>query len=304
MYTDDELCEIMQGWYQWLAQVRHYSAHTLSAYTQDMTHFFAFLSQHMGRRLSLEQLQALDAVDVRAWLASRNGEFKASSTARALSTVKSFYRYLEKRHHVHKAAIFHVRGPKRKPAVPKALSCADTRDALEQAKIQHCEHWQNMRDSALLLLVYGCGLRISEALALDYDVYPLAESLRIVGKGNKQRMVPVLPVVRAAMTAYILACPLVFTQASPLFVGVRGKRLDPAVFQRQVRKIRHALGLPESVTPHAFRHSFATHLLAGGGDLREIQELLGHSHLVTTQRYTHVDAQRLLGAYNAAHPRA
>jgi integrase/recombinase XerC len=155
-----------------------------------------------------------------------------------------------------------------------------------------------------LVLIYGCGLRISEALSLSYKDIPTGDSLTIIGKGNKQRMVPVLPVVKEAINAYVAECPHPFTPSSPLFFGKRGKALDPAIFQLQLRKLRHQLGLPETTTPHAFRHSFATHLLSAGGDLRSIQELLGHASLSTTQRYTHVDKERLMKAYTTAHPRA
>jgi integrase/recombinase XerC len=169
---------------------------------------------------------------------------------------------------------------------------------------QHTQPWLNARDAALLVLIYGCGLRIGEALSLRYKDAPKGDSLSIIGKGNKQRHVPVLPVVRAALEEYIKQCPHLFTADAPLFLGSRGGPLNPALFQKQVRVVRERLGLPETTTPHAFRHSFATHLLSAGGDLRSIQELLGHASLSTTQRYTHVDKERLLKAYESAHPRA
>lgn len=294
----------MRQWLAYLREVRRYSEHTLTAYELDLRHFLLFLSGHAGAGVRLEQLQRLEAKDFRAWLASRMGDFEASSTARALSTVKHFFRYLEKQDVLANAAIFHIRGPKLKKSVPKALGEQQARDAIEGVGAQHMEEWVNLRDVALLVLVYGCGLRISEALSLRYGDVPLSEVLAITGKGKKQRMVPVLPMVREAIDAYVAACPYPFSQEMPLFVGARGKKLDPAIFQLQLRKVRAQLALPETTTPHAFRHSFATHLLSSGGDLRSIQELLGHESLSTTQRYTQVDKARLMAAYKGAHPRA
>jgi len=284
--------------------VRRSSSHTAVSYAADMRQFLEFISRHKGGRVSVATLAGLELRDIRAWLAGRAGQFQPASTARALSTVKNLYRYLEKRGQVANAAIFHIRGPKLKKALPRALAVGQARQALEGAAAQHDDDWLNKRDLALLTLIYGCGLRIGEALSLTYKDRPCGDSLSITGKGNKQRQVPVLPQVREAVAAYVAACPYPFTAHAPLFLGKRGKALDPAIFQAQLRKIRAALNLPESTTPHAFRHSFATHLLSAGGDLRSIQELLGHASLSTTQRYTHVDKERLLQAYSNAHPRA
>jgi len=291
-------------WEEWMRHVRRASEHTVVSYRNDMAHFCAFLSNHLGARVNFDHLRALENKDIRAWLASRHGEFEASSTARALSTVKSFFRYLEKQERIENSAIFHIRGPKLKKALPKALGEEQATQALATIGTQHDEDWVNKRDLALLVLIYGCGLRISEALSLNYKDTPKGDSLSIIGKGNKQRMVPVLPLVREAIGEYVNACPYPFTDGSPLFLGKRGKALDPAIFQLQLRKLRTLINLPESTTPHAFRHSFATHLLSAGGDLRSIQELLGHASLSTTQRYTHVDKERLMKAYKDAHPRA
>lgn len=292
------------AWVEWMRHVRRASEHTIISYQNDMAHFCAFLSQHLGGRVSFDHLRGLEAKDIRAWLASRSGEFESSSTARALSTVKSFFRYLEKQERMENAAIFHIRGPKLKKSLPKALAEEQAGQALAAIGQQHEEEWVNKRDLALLVLIYGCGLRISEALSLTYKDIPRGDSLSIIGKGNKQRMVPVLPMVREAIGDYVSSCPYPFTANAPLFLGKRGKALDPAIFQLQLRKVRAQLNLPESTTPHAFRHSFATHLLSAGGDLRSIQELLGHASLSTTQRYTHVDKERLMNAYKNAHPRA
>lgn len=294
----------LTAWEEWLRHNKRASDHTIISYQNDIRHFCAFMSGHLGGRVDVKNLRDLEAKDIRAWLASRTGEYEPSSTARALSTVKSFYRYLEKRDAVKNAAIFHIRGPKLKKLLPRALAEQQAGEALNIIGTQHEEEWVNKRDLALLVLIYGCGLRISEALSLTVKDVPAGDTLSIIGKGNKQRQVPVLPVVKDAIVEYVASCPYPLTPSSPLFLGKRGKGLDPAIFQLQLRKLRAALGLPESTTPHAFRHSFATHLLSAGGDLRSIQELLGHASLSTTQRYTHVDKDRLLGAYTKAHPRA
>ncbi len=299
-----DLSKITSEWEEWLTDIKRASNHTVVSYQNDLGHFFSFLSHHLGGKINLAHLSALQAKDIRAWLASRMGEFEASSNARALSTVKSFFRYLEKQGQVENAAIFHIRSPKIKKALPKALVEEQAAQALQMVGEMSAEEWINKRDLALLTLIYGCGLRISEALSITYKEIPKGDSLTIIGKGNKQRMVPVLPVIKAAIEDYVAACPYPFGRESPLFVGKRGKKLDPAIFQLTLRKLRQALNLPESTTPHAFRHSFATHLLSAGGDLRSIQELLGHASLSTTQRYTNVDKKRLLTAYKTAHPRA
>ncbi|MBY0407552.1 MAG: tyrosine recombinase XerC [Rickettsiales bacterium] len=294
----------IQGWLSYLRDVRRYSGHTLTAYDQDIRQFFQFLAGHLGRQAGESELAALEARDFRAWLASRANIFEAASTARALSSVKHLFRYLEKQGALTNAAVFHMRGPKLPKAVPRALEAGQALEAVEAIGAEHLEPWVSLRDVALLALIYGCGLRISEALSLKYGDLPLKEVLSITGKGKKQRLVPVLPVVREAVEAYVVACPYPFAEEMPLFVGARGGALDAGVFQATIRRLRARIGLPEGTTPHAFRHSFATHLLSSGGDLRSIQELLGHESLSTTQRYTQVDKARLLAAYKQAHPRA
>lgn len=299
-----DLVKATIDWENWLTNVRRASRHTVISYQNDLQQFFAFLSEHLGERVSLKHLQALEARDIRAWLASRAGDYEAASTARALSTVKNFYRRLEQEGKVENAAIFHIRSPKLKKSLPKALQEDQAGQALEHIGALHEETWVNARDLALLTLIYGCGLRISEALSLKGGDVEGADSITITGKGNKQRVVPVLPLVKEAIADYMKQCPFGFEKTTPLFYGQRGKPLNPSIFQLQLRKLRNLLNLPESTTPHAFRHSFATHLLSAGGDLRSIQELLGHASLSTTQRYTHVDKERLLKAYGKAHPRA
>lgn len=300
----DPLAQALEAWGIQLASVKRFSGHTLKAYSHDAAEFLVFLQQHFGRRPDIAMLGALEARDFRAWLTQRLGQYDAASTARALSSVKSLFRHLEREGLLSSAVIAHMRTPKRKKAVPKALSQGEAMDALGEIGKARRAAWENARDVALLTLIYGCGLRINEALSLTYAVYPLGDTLLITGKGKKQRLVPLLPLVAQSMREYVQACPYPFEAGSPLFVGTRGGALDAGVFQRQVRQVRLALGLPDTVTPHAFRHSFATHLLSAGGDLRAIQELLGHANLSTTQRYTKIDKERLLGAYKQAHPRA
>jgi integrase/recombinase XerC len=299
------LSTTINQWEDWLAGARRVSRHTLVSYKNDLANFLVFISGHLGGAVGLAELQALENKDIRAWLAGRaQSEYEASSNARALSTVKNFFRYLEKQGKIKSPVIHHIRAPKIKKSLFRALDEGQVEDALEAVKTQHQEAWVNARDVALLLLIYGCGLRIGEALALKYSDIPTGDSLVVTGKGNKQRKLPVLPIVREAIAQYVACCPYSFEPDSPLFMGQRGKALDAGVFQRQLRSIRASLNLPETATPHAFRHSFATHLLSSGGDLRSIQELLGHASLSTTQRYTHVDKDRLMAAYKNAHPRA
>jgi integrase/recombinase XerC len=297
-----ELGHAVAGWETWLTDIKRASKHTIVSYQTDLAHFLTFLSGHLGDKVDFKNLSALEPKDIRAWLASRSGKYEPASTARALSTIRNFFRALEKQGRVKNAAIFHIRSPKIKKPLPKALGETQASEALETIGTQHDEAWLNKRDLALLVLIYGSGLRISEALSVCLG--DISDTLTITGKGNKQRKVPILPVIKAAIDDYISACPYPLPKGAPLFLGKRGKKLDPAIFQLQLRKLRRQLNLPESATPHAFRHSFATHLLSAGGDLRSIQELLGHASLSTTQRYTHVDRERLLKAYESAHPRA
>ncbi|MEK6747085.1 MAG: tyrosine recombinase XerC [Pseudomonadota bacterium] len=303
------LNSIMEQWEIWLAGVKIFSNHTVISYKNDLSNFLIFMAGHLGDKVGLPELAAIEHKDIRAWLASRamadeEKKYEASSNARALSTIKNFFRYLEKQGKSKNAAILHIRAPKIKKSLPRALSEEQAKDAVAGIISDNSESWVNARDTALLMLIYGCGLRIGEALSLNYSDIPRGESLVVTGKGNKQRKLPVLPIVRAAIEEYVAQCPYDFNADSPLFWGLRGKALDAGIFQRQLRNLRAKLNLPDTTTPHAFRHSFATHLLSAGGDLRSIQELLGHASLSTTQRYTHVDKNRLMAAYKNAHPRA
>lgn len=299
------LAAAIADWQRWLKSERRVSEHTFDAYVRDLAAFLGFMTEHLGASPDLADLAALKPADFRSYLAHRaNAGISRSSVARGVSTLRNLFRFLERSGLAHNPAIKTVRTPRLPKTVPKALDEDDALAAIRGAGTAQTEPWLAARDTALLLMLYGCGLRIGEALSLTCAETPRGDTLRVTGKGRKQRIVPVLPVVREALAAYRKICPFAGTPESPLFVGARGKALNPGVVQRQMRLLRARLGLPETATPHALRHSFATHLLAQGGDLRTIQELLGHASLSTTQRYTVVDAGRLSSVYNAAHPRA
>ena len=294
----------------WLATERRASPHTIEAYGRDVADLLGFLTSHLGGEPDLKALEALRPVDLRGFLAARAKSGAGNATrARQLAAIRSFMRFLARRHGIAPLAIAGMRGPKRVQPVPRALNVTDARAVgVEIGDVHHGERpeYQAARDVALFTLLYGCGLRISEALGLSVNEAPLPgqdAALRIRGKGGKERVVPVLPVVREAIAAWLTHRGGAEPDA-PLFMGARGKRLDPAVAQKSLRDYRRLAGLPEHATPHALRHSFATHLLAGGADLRAIQELLGHASLSTTQRYTAVDAEGLLATWRLAHPRA
>jgi integrase/recombinase XerC len=292
---------------EWLRRERRAAPLTVEAYGADIAGFLGFLTQHLGGEPDLAALASLRAADLRAWLA---GEAAAgagnASRARHLSAVRSFFRFLARRHDVDNPALKLIATPRGKQPVPRALGTAQAREVTERIAEMSDAAAMQARDTALFTLLYGCGLRIAEALALDVRDAPARDGeamLRVVGKGGKERIVPVLPAVREAVAAWLALRPD-RQPANPLFIGARGGRLDAAVAQRTLRHFRRLYGLPEHATPHALRHSFATHLLAGGADLRSIQDLLGHASLSTTQRYTTVDEARLVEVWRKAHPRA
>jgi len=300
-----DLARAIGEWQSWLTAERRASSHTTDAYSRDLAAFLTFLTGHLGAEPTLSDLAGLKPADFRSYLAHRaNLGIARSSIARGMSTLRGFFRFLDREGHVHNPAVNAVKTPRLPKTVPKALDEADAKAAIATAGKLQEEPWLAARDTALLILLYGCGLRIGEALSLTCADIPKTDTLRVVGKGRKERIVPVLPVVRQAIEAYRDICPFAAEGDAPLFVGKRGKALNPGVVQRQVRRLRAMLGLAETATPHALRHSFATHLLAQGGDLRTIQELLGHASLSTTQRYTVVDEAHLTRVYRGAHPRA
>ena len=301
------LASAIADWLGWLAEERRLSPHTVAAYRRDVAKFCDFLGGHVGAPATLAELDRLRPADVRAFLAARRNAGRAGVTlSRALSALRSLFGFLDRDGILSNECLAGVRAPKRAHSVPRPLSEAAARSTLVAAGEANAVAWVARRDVAILTLLYGCGLRISEALDLDRAEAPTSgqRSLRVRGKGGKERLVPLLPVVIEAIAAYLGACPFAAGPVGPLFVGVRGRRLNAGVVQATMRRLRRRLNLPESATPHALRHSFATHLLAAGGDLRTIQELMGHASLSSTQVYTEVDTARLIEVHQDAHPRA
>jgi len=300
--------EAQAAWLQHLAHERRASPRTLEAYGFAAGRYILFLEKHRGGPVSLADLGTISAAELRAWLAFlRAGDRPLSprSMSQALSAVRAFHKFCDFRLATPNAAIGLVRGPRVKPGAPRPVSEDQARGLLaEPALDPDREDWEASRDAAVLTLLYGCGLRISEALSLRRADAPLGDRVRITGKGGKTRIVPVLPAVKAAVDDYLAQAPFVLERDEALFRARRGGPLSPRHVQATMQSLRGRLGLPDSATPHALRHSFATHLLGAGADLRAIQELLGHASLATTQRYTQVDAAALLGAYAKAHPRA
>ena len=300
--------DALAAWLEHLANERRASPRTVEAYQACVLAYLAFLNKHNGESPTLATLGAVTAADLRAYLASRRTAerpLSARSLSQALSAIRTFHRFLDRRLNTPNASLALVRGPKVKPGAPRPVSEDQARGLMtEAAEDPDKPAWAAARDEAVLTLLYGCGLRISEALSLKRADAPLGEGLRITGKGGKTRIVPVLAAVREAVDAYLAALPLILPPEGPLFRAARGGPLSPRHVQATVQRLRGRLGLSERATPHALRHSFATHLLGAGADLRSIQELLGHASLSTTQRYTAVDAAGLLGAYAQAHPHA
>lgn len=296
--------DALGAWLDHLRGVSARSPHTIDAYGADVTRFLSFIAPHTDE-YGLAGLGRLTVSDMRAWMAhERSRELSARSLARALSSVKSFLRWLADREGFDASPALSARAPKLPARLPRPVSPDDAREVLDTMALQSTVDWICARDVAVVTLLYGCGLRISEALSLTGADLPLGEALHITGKGSKDRIVPVIPPVRAAVDAYAKACPFDLSAQDALFRGARGGALGPRQIQKVTQIVRLQLGLPASATPHALRHSFATHLLSAGGDLRAIQELLGHASLATTQGYTAVDQAHLLRVYNDAHPKA
>ncbi|CAN7516239.1 tyrosine recombinase XerC [Neorhizobium sp. LjRoot104] len=301
-----DLLEKRREWLESLTGERRLSGNTLDAYERDTRQFLTFLTGHLAGPARISDIHTLRPADLRAFLAARRREGSgARSLGRHLAGLRSFLRYLERKGLVNAAAAGAIRAPKQPKSLPKPLTDRQALNLVTTGAQLQEEPWIAARDAAVLTLLYGCGLRISEALGLKPDdLTSGATTLRITGKGGKTRLVPLLQVVFDAVETYKKLCPYHLEAGKPLFRGARGGPLQPAIIQREMQKLRSAFGLPETATPHALRHSFATHLLAGGGDLRTIQELLGHASLSTTQVYTGVDSSRLLEVYDRAHPRA
>jgi integrase/recombinase XerC len=290
----------------WMEQERHAAANTVEAYSHALSGFLGFLTRHLAGEPDLAALAALRAADIRGWLAALSNEgLAAASRAQHLSAVRSFFRYLGRRHGLDVTAVRLVATARARPALPRALTVDEARAVTDHVSDASEDPALQARDIAFFSILYGSGLRIAEALGLnvrDATAMRTSLTLTVIGKGSKTRIVPVLPAVREAIDAWLALHPN-RQPDSPLFLGARGKRLDPAVAQKVLRTYRRLAGLPEHATPHALRHSFATHLLASGGDLRSIQDLLGHASLSTTQRYTSVDDTALLATWRKTHPR-
>ncbi|MEM7598423.1 MAG: tyrosine recombinase XerC [Pseudomonadota bacterium] len=296
--------DALQGFLDHARALRGASDNTLKAYNRDLVGFLSFMTVHLGGSMGVGALAQIGTRDMRSWMASeRSSGTGARSLARKLSAVKSFYRWVSEREGFDATAVLSTRAPKFQAKLPRPLSVDGARDVIDLMEVQSDKPWVNARDQAVVTLLYGCGLRISEALSLTGADVPMGATLRILGKGGKERIVPVISAARDAVEIYRRTAPFDFPSDAPLFRGVRGGPLSPRQVQKVVAAVRMQLGLPASVTPHAMRHSFATHLLNAGGDLRAIQELLGHASLSTTQAYTAVDAARLMEVYRKAHPK-
>ena len=297
--------DALEGWLAASRALKGTAENTLTAYRGDVVDFIVFMTEYKGEAQGLAPLARIGVPDMRAWMAqTRSSGASARSLARKLSAVKSFYRWLAEREGFEPTAVLSTRAPKFQKKLPRPLNEDAARAMIETVGQQSQKDWVGARDMAVVTLLYGCGLRISEALGLTGRDLPLGETLRIIGKGGKERIVPVLPIARQAVARYAEVCPFDMEPDTPVFRGVRGGALNARLVQKVTEQARMQLGLPATATPHAMRHSFATHLLSAGGDLRAIQELLGHASLSTTQAYTSVDTVHLMKVYEAAHPKA
>lgn len=301
----DDLYQRLSQWDDYLRFEKNMSPHTLRAYMADVSHFIHFMANHLGHPPGLNDLSTIALRDFRGWMARKTMDGTSNaSRARSLSGVKNFLTWLDKQGIMHNAAINAVRSPKKPHKIPRPLHENQAMNLIDHADMYARDDWQGVRNKCLFILLYGCGLRINEALSLNISDFPRDGFLRVMGKGRKERQIPVLAIVEKSLADCIEICPYPALPERPIFMGERGGRLNQGVAQRIVREIRKSIGLPENATPHALRHSYATHLLQNGANLREIQELLGHASLSTTQRYTEVNAEELMRIYKSAHPRA
>jgi integrase/recombinase XerC len=299
------LLDARERWLSELSAVGGRAEKTIEAYRTDLQSFLAFLQTYEGETLGVSEIARLTTRTMRAWMAHERGRgLSARSLARALSAVKSFVAWQAEKEGFDPTPVLATRSPKFQKKLPRPLSEDAARTMIDTVDLQSATDWVGQRDMAVVTLLYGCGLRISEALSLLGRDLPLTDSLRILGKGSKERIVPVIPAARRAVQGYVDTCPFQMTPDETVFRGARGGALNPRIVQKVMERARNQLGLPDTATPHAMRHSFATHLLNSGGDLRAIQELLGHASLSTTQAYTAVDTVRLMEVYQAAHPRS
>ncbi len=296
---------LIESWLSYCIKIQNIQPNTVKAYRRDTKKFIKYLDNYYSKKINKSQLEQVNLSTLRSWIASqREKQLGNRSILRELSAVKNFYNWLNVQEGIDNSKIANFTGPKLKQRLPRPLTVKDTANLIEHVRTNPVQSWLVERDVAILILLYGCGLRISETLELKYNLIPLPELIKIVGKGKKERLIPILPIAQESIKKYIERCPYNFQPNDYLFVGLRGRKLNPKIIQNTVAKARISLGLPVTVTPHALRHSFATHLLSAGGDLRSIQELLGHKSLSSTQIYTGVDQDRLMKVFKKAHPRS
>jgi len=302
--ANKEIYNSYQEWYNWLSKKRKCSKHTVSSYQTDVKEFIIFVNSHTNKEVTIKSLDEITIKDLRGWVAYRlDKELDFSSTSRAISSVRNYYKFLTENYDITNTAIFFLKMPKQKKRLPNSITKEQTFKMLSAIQEISDEEWIAKRDISLLILVYSCGLRISEALSIKANDLDNNTTLTIKGKGNKERIVPILPIIIEAINDYIKSCPYIINDDDFVFLGKRGKVLNPSIFQKTIRDTRKLANLPDNITPHAFRHSFATHLLQADMNLRSIQELLGHAKLSTTQNYTKVDTSDLLKNYSNFHPR-
>ena len=293
------------NWLNYLSNIKKLSQNSVVSYKNDLSKFFIFFQDYIEKNIGLKEIESIKISEFRSFLTyRRNSEISSNSIARNISALKSFFRFLIKNNKIKESSVFNLKSPKLKKSLPRPINVDLAIQVIKQAEEMEDEKWIGLRNKAILILLYGCGLRISEALSLNYDDVQNEDHILIKGKGEKERIVPMMPYIKKGIENYLEACPKEIISGEALFIGKRFSRLSPRIIQYALEKIRTALSLPETATPHALRHSFATHLLDSGGDLRTIQELLGHSSLSTTQKYTKVETSKLLDIYKKSHPLA
>ena len=293
------------NWLNYLSNIKKLSQNSVVSYKNDLSKFFIFFQDYIEKNIGLKEIESIKISEFRSFLTyRRNSEISSNSIARNISALKSFFRFLIKNNKIKESSVFNLKSPKLKKSLPRPINVDLAIQVIKQAEEIEDEKWIGLRNKAILILLYGCGLRISEALSLNYDDVQNEDHILIKGKGEKERIVPMMPYIKKGIENYLEACPKEIISGEALFIGKRFSRLSPRIIQYALEKIRTALSLPETATPHALRHSFATHLLDSGGDLRTIQELLGHSSLSTTQKYTKVETSKLLDFYKKSHPLA
>jgi len=293
------------NWLNYLSNIKKLSQNSVVSYKNDLSKFFIFFQDYIEKNIGLKEIESIKISEFRSFLTyRRNSEISSNSIARNISALKSFFRFLIKNNKIKESSVFNLKSPKLKKSLPRPINVDLAIQVIKQAEEIEDEKWIGLRNKAILILLYGCGLRISEALSLNYDDVQNEDHILIKGKGEKERIVPMMPYIKKGIENYLEICPKEIISGEALFIGKRFSRLSPRIIQYALEKIRTALSLPETATPHALRHSFATHLLDSGGDLRTIQELLGHSSLSTTQKYTKVETSKLLDTYKKSHPLA